>query len=79
MHVHAFSTYISMEMLNHIQEQVPLMSQLAAQLCSQSLYHYTPSQLHDSAAALTSLLHHHHYIRSCQTSLSMLLKLMPNC
>ena len=74
----AFSMYISVGMLNCIQEEVLLMSQLTAQLCSQSLCHCTPSQLHNNAAALTSLLHHHHYIRSCQTSLSMLLRLMPN-
>ena len=81
MHVHAFSMYISMGMLNRIQEQVPVMSPLTAQLRSQSLCHCTPSQLHNNAAALTSSLHHHHYIGSCQTSLSMLLKLMPkpNC
>ena len=30
MHVHAFSMYISIGMLNRIQEQVPLMSQLTA-------------------------------------------------
>ena len=30
MHVHAFSMYISVGMLNRIQEQVPLMSQLTA-------------------------------------------------
>ena len=32
MHIHAFSTYISAGMLNHIQEQVPLLTQLTAQL-----------------------------------------------
>ena len=78
MHVHAFSMYISVGMLNHIQEQVPVMSQLTAQLRCQSLRHYISSQLHNNTAALTSSLHHHQYIRSCQTSLSMLLKLMPN-
>ena len=46
MHVHAFSMYISMGMLNRIQEQVPVMSPLTAQLHSQSLRHCTPSQLH---------------------------------
>ena len=55
MYVHAFSMYISVGMLNRIQEQVPVMSQLTAQLCSQSLHHSTPSQLHDNAAVLTSL------------------------
>ena len=79
MHVHAFRTYISRRMLNRIQDQVRLMSQLTAKLHSQSLHHYALSQLHDNAAILTSLLHHRHYIRSCQTSLSMLLGLMPNC
>ena len=54
MHIHAFSTYISMGMLNCIQEKVPVMSQLTAQLCSQSLCHCTLSQLHNNAAALTS-------------------------
>ena len=54
MHVHAFSMYISMGKLSHIQEQVPLMSQLTVQLCSQSLCYYTASQLHNNAAALTS-------------------------
>ena len=71
--------YISVGMLNCIQEQVLLISQLTAQLHCQSLHHCTPLQLHNNAAALTSSLHHHHYIRSCQTSLRMLLKLMPNC
>ena len=71
--------YISTGMLNRIQEQVPLMSQLTAQLHSQSLCHYTISQLQNNAAALTSSLHHHHFIRRCQTSLSMLLRLMPLC
>ena len=79
MHVHVFSMYISMGMLNRIQEQVKGMSQLTAQFCCQSLRHCTPSQLQDNAAALTSSLHHHHYIRSHQTTLSMLLKWMPNC
>ena len=79
MHVHAFSMYIAMGMLNRIQEQVPVISPLTDQLRSQSLCHCTPLQLHNNAAALTSSLHHLHYIRSCQTSLSMLLKLMPNC
>ena len=32
MHVHAFSMYISVGMLNHIQEQVPVMFPLTAQL-----------------------------------------------
>ena len=32
MHVHAFSMYISVGMLNSIQEQVPVMSPLTAQL-----------------------------------------------
>ena len=73
------STYISTGMLNCIQEQVPLMSQLTAQIGSQSLRHYALSQLHNNATAVTSLLHHHHYIRSCQTSLSMLQRLMLNC
>ena len=54
MHIHAFSMYISAGMLNHIQEQVPLMSQLTAQLHSQSLRHYAVFQLHDNIAALTS-------------------------
>ena len=54
MHVHAFSMYISVGMLNRIQEQVPVMSPLTAQLRSQSLRHCTPSQLHNNAAALTS-------------------------
>ena len=72
MHLHAFSMYISVGMLNRIHEQVPVMSQLTA---SQSSCHCTPWQLHDNAAALTSSLHHRHYIRSCQTSLSMLLNL----
>ena len=76
MHVHAIRTYISVGMLNHIQEQVSLMFQLIAQLQCQSLCHYTPSQLHNNTE---SSLHHHRYIRSCQTSLSMLLRLMPNC
>ena len=52
MHVHAFSMYISAAMLNHIQEQVSVMSQLTAQLCFQSLHHYTLSQLHNITAAL---------------------------
>ena len=56
MHVHAFSTYISAGMLNHIQGQVLLMSQLTAQLRSQSLRHYAPLQLHDNITALTSSL-----------------------
>ena len=59
--------------------KVPLMFQLTAQLHSQSLCHYTLSQLHNNAVVLTSSLHHQHYIRSCQTSLSILLRLMPNC
>ena len=42
MHVHAFSMYISVGMLNRIQEQVPVMSSLRAQLRSQSLCHCTP-------------------------------------
>ena len=54
MHIHAFSMYISMAMLNRIQEQVPVMSPLTAQLHSQCLRHCTPSQLHNNAAALTS-------------------------
>ena len=61
MDIHAFSMYISMEMSNHIQQQVPLMSQLTVQLHSQSLHHYTLLQLHGNTAALTSLLHHHHW------------------
>ena len=54
MYVHAFSVYISVGMLNRIQEQVSVMSSLTAQLRSQSLRHCTPSQLHNNAAALTS-------------------------
>ena len=77
MHNNAFSMYIPVGMLNYIKEQVPVMSQLTAQLHSQSLCHYTVSQLHNSVA-LTPLLNHHHYIRSCQTSLSILLRLMNN-
>ena len=42
MHVHAFSMYISVGMLNRIQEQMLLMSQLTAQCRSQSLRHCTP-------------------------------------
>ena len=68
-----------MDTTEHYLVQVPVMSPLTAQLRSQTLRHCTPSQLHNNAAALTSSLHHHHYIRSCQTPLSMLLKLMPNC
>ena len=45
MHVHAFSMYISVGMLNRIQEQVPVMSPLTAQF---RLSELTP--LHSLAA-----------------------------
>ena len=42
-YTHTFSTYISIGMLNCIQGQVPLMSELTAQLHSQNLHHYAIS------------------------------------
>ena len=56
-----------MGMLKCIQEQVPLMWQLTAQLRSSSLCYYAVLQCNTNTEALTSLLHHHHYITSCQT------------
>ena len=57
---------------------MPLMSQLTAQLRSSKPMLPCCLTASNSAAAALSL-YHHHYIRSCQTSLGMLLRLMPTC
>ena len=79
MHVHAFSMYISMGLLNRNQEQMPVMSPLTAQLCSQSLRYCTPSQLHNNAAGSDIIAASSPLYKKLSDITEHAPELMPNC